>query len=238
MPSSWASRATSSHSAVRLCRSSPVVGSSRNRIRGAVDEREREVEPALHAARVAADAAVGGLGQPDALEQLARARLARSALGEALQRRLEQQVLATGEDRVERGLLERRADRRAHLRALADDVDSRRRSRVRSSAAAASSASARSSTCRRRSGRGSRRSRRARRRGRSRRRRAVPCGTRARAARPRSPARGAHRSPLYKTLRLSTIENLNRISGRWQTTAGHGRRRQSPADEAWALLRS
>ena len=34
MPSSRASRATSSHSAVRLCGSRPVVGSSRNRIRG------------------------------------------------------------------------------------------------------------------------------------------------------------------------------------------------------------
>ena len=35
-----------------------------------VDEREREVEPALHAAGVAAHAAVGGLHEPDALEQL------------------------------------------------------------------------------------------------------------------------------------------------------------------------
>ena len=53
-PSSWASRATSSQRAVRLCGSSPVVGSSRKRIRGPVHEREREVEAALHPARVAA----------------------------------------------------------------------------------------------------------------------------------------------------------------------------------------
>ena len=38
-----------------------------------VDERQREVEPPLHAARVAAHAAVGGLHEPDALEQLLRA---------------------------------------------------------------------------------------------------------------------------------------------------------------------
>jgi len=35
-----------------------------------VDEREREVEPALHPARVAAHLPVGGLGQADAAEQL------------------------------------------------------------------------------------------------------------------------------------------------------------------------
>ena len=60
-PSSRASRATSSHRSARLAGSRPVVGSSRNRTRGRVDEREREVEPALHAARVAADLAVGGV---------------------------------------------------------------------------------------------------------------------------------------------------------------------------------
>ena len=39
-----------------------------------VHERQREVEPPLHAARVAADLAVGGVGQADALEQLVAAR--------------------------------------------------------------------------------------------------------------------------------------------------------------------
>ena len=68
-PSSRASRATSSQRAVRLCGSRPVVGSSRKRI-PAVDEREGEVEAALHPARVAADLAVGGLGEPDPIEQL------------------------------------------------------------------------------------------------------------------------------------------------------------------------
>ena len=39
----------------------------------AVHEREREVEAALHAARVAADLAVGRVGEADALEQLVAA---------------------------------------------------------------------------------------------------------------------------------------------------------------------
>ena len=42
----------------------------------AVDEREREVEPALHPAGVRPHLAVGGVGQADALEQLVAARLA------------------------------------------------------------------------------------------------------------------------------------------------------------------
>ena len=41
-----------------------------------VDEREREVEPAAHAARVAAHLAVGGLGEPDPRDQLVAAALA------------------------------------------------------------------------------------------------------------------------------------------------------------------
>ena len=74
-------------------------------------EREREVEPALHAARVAADLAVGRVGQPDALEQLVAARAA-LRLRQALERRLQPHVLAAGQQRVERGLLQRGADRR------------------------------------------------------------------------------------------------------------------------------
>ena len=72
-PSSLARRLTSPQSAVRLWMSRPVVGSSRNRISRAVHQREREVEAALHPARVAAHLAVGGLAQADAAEQLVRA---------------------------------------------------------------------------------------------------------------------------------------------------------------------
>ena len=93
-------------------------------------EREREVEPALHAARVAADLAVGRVGEADALEQLGAAADA-LALGQAVQRGLEAQVLAPGQQRVERGLLERGADRLAHVGALADDVVARHARRAR-----------------------------------------------------------------------------------------------------------
>ena len=123
-PSSRASRATSSHSSERLCGSRPVVGSSRKRMRGPVDERQGQVQPALHAAGVAADLAVGGVDQAHPLEQRVAAR---PALGpvQALQRRLQPHVVAAGQERVERGLLERRADRRADRRPLAHDVVAR-----------------------------------------------------------------------------------------------------------------
>ena len=121
-PSSFASRATSCQSAFRLCGSSPVVGSSRKSSRGSVHEREGEIEAPLHPARVRADAAVGGEDEADALEQLV------SALGAlmaryAVQRGLEAQVVAAGEQRIERRLLQRGADRRSHLRPLLDDVE-------------------------------------------------------------------------------------------------------------------
>ena len=120
MPSSRASRATSSQSAARLWRSSPVVGSSRNRIRGEWTS-QGEIQAALHSPRVAAYPAVGRLGQPDPLEQLLGATPAVPA-GQTLQRALEQQMFAAGEDRVERRLLERRPDHRPHLRALTHNV--------------------------------------------------------------------------------------------------------------------
>ena len=86
-----------------------------------MDERERKIQPALHAAGVAADLAVGRVRQPDALEQLVAAR-APLGLRHALQRRLQAHVVAAREQRVERGLLQRGADRSAHRRALAEDV--------------------------------------------------------------------------------------------------------------------
>ncbi len=87
-----------------------------------VQERERQVEAALHPARVRAHLAVRRFGQADALEQLvaaARALVAR----EAVQRRLQANVVAARQERVQRSLLERRADQLAHLRAVLDDVE-------------------------------------------------------------------------------------------------------------------
>ena len=98
--------------------------------RGPVDERERQVEAALHPAGVGADAAVGGEREADALEQLvpAPAPLVRT---QAVERGLEAQVVARGEERVERRLLQRGADRAPHLRALARDVEAADRGRAR-----------------------------------------------------------------------------------------------------------
>ena len=87
-------------------------------------ERETEVEPTLHPARVAADLAIGRVGQPDALQQLG-ATLFALALAQAVQRALQTHVLGAGEERVERRLLQRRADRATHLRALRNDIQAR-----------------------------------------------------------------------------------------------------------------
>ena len=74
------------HISARLDGSRPVVGSSRNTT-GRCDHQARgEVQPAAHAAAVGADLAVGGVRDPEALQQRARAR-DRVALGELLQPR-------------------------------------------------------------------------------------------------------------------------------------------------------
>ena len=136
---------------------------------GLVDERHREVQAAAHAAGVRRDAAVGGAGQADALDEL-RAAGAHRARRDAVQRGLQLDELRAGHEPVERRLLQRDADPAAHLRRAAWRRRSRRRARARRSGAAASRASARSSSCRRRWVRGSRTPRPARPRDRSRRR--------------------------------------------------------------------
>ena len=86
-----------------------------------MDEGQREVEAPPHPARVAADPAVGRLGEADALDQLVAAGAA-LALGDAVERRLQSHVLAGGQMGVERGLLQGGADRLADLPALGGDV--------------------------------------------------------------------------------------------------------------------
>jgi len=87
-----------------------------------VHERQRQVEPALHAARVAADLAVARVGQADALQELDRARRA-IGLRQSVQPALELEVLAAGEEVVQCRLLQRGADPPAHLRALGGHVE-------------------------------------------------------------------------------------------------------------------
>ena len=89
-----------------------------------VHERKRQVEAALHSARVAADLSPRRVGEPDPVDQLIAAPL-RIRLGQPVHPGLKAHVLASGEERVERGLLERDADRVADVGALADHVVAR-----------------------------------------------------------------------------------------------------------------
>ena len=88
---------------------------------GPVQQREGQVEPPLHAARVAADLAVGRIGEADALDQLVPAP-GPVGLGHPVERALEAHVIAGREVRVEGRLLQRGADRVPDGGALLDDV--------------------------------------------------------------------------------------------------------------------
>ena len=83
-----------------------------------VHERERQVEPPLHAPRVAADLAVGRLGEAHPLEQRVTASPP-LLTAHAVEGGLQLHVLASGEERIERRLLEGRPDRGADRRTLA-----------------------------------------------------------------------------------------------------------------------
>ena len=92
------------------------------------DQRHRQVEPATHPARVGHRDPVGGIGQLEPLEQLADA-LARSRAREVVQVGHQRQVLAPGEQLVDRPRTDRsRRSRRAPRRPRA-----RRRVRRRGS---------------------------------------------------------------------------------------------------------
>jgi hypothetical protein len=86
-----------------------------------VHERGGEIEPALHPARVALDAAVGRLLELDEREQILGARR-RGTRGEAEQPSLQDEQLAPGLARVEPGLLQRHADAPPHRVGLLRDV--------------------------------------------------------------------------------------------------------------------
>ena len=87
-----------------------------------MDERRREVEPALHAAGVALDHPVGGVVQLDERQQLLCA-FRRSGGAEAEQPAVQDQQLAARLARVEPRLLERDADPATGLVRVAGDVD-------------------------------------------------------------------------------------------------------------------
>ena len=96
-----------------------------------MDERRGEVEPALHAAGVALDDAVGGVLELDQLEQLARRAAPRPRRLEPEQPPVQDEQLAPGLPRVEAGLLQRDADPAADAVGVAGDVDRRPPRRAR-----------------------------------------------------------------------------------------------------------
>jgi DNA-binding MarR family transcriptional regulator len=86
-----------------------------------VQQGQRQVEAALHAARVAADLPVRRVGEADAGDQLVAA-LGALGLGHPVEGALQAHVLTCGQVRVQGRLLERGADRVAHRGAFLDDV--------------------------------------------------------------------------------------------------------------------
>ena len=86
-----------------------------------VDQGEREVEPALHPAREPLHLAIRVVRQPDAMQQFFRAR-APLLLGDALQRRLQAEVVARREQWIERRFLQGNADDPPDLRPVLHDV--------------------------------------------------------------------------------------------------------------------
>ena len=153
-PSPSSSR-MASHTRWRLVGSKPVVGSSRNSTGGRVMRSRRQVQPAPHAARVALEHPVGRVGQLELGEQLGRPgpRRRPAHVGELAD---QDQVLAPGQQRVERGVLGGHADVASHLARVLHDVDRRPRWPGPRRAAPAWSGPARPWSCRPRSGRAAR----------------------------------------------------------------------------------
>ena len=114
-------RATSFQMSVRLCGSRPGRRLVQEEDARRVDERKREVEPALHSAREPLHFAIRVVRKPDAMQQFFRAR-ATLLLGHALQRRLQAEVVARSEQRIERRFLQSNADDPPDLRPILHDV--------------------------------------------------------------------------------------------------------------------
>jgi hypothetical protein len=87
-----------------------------------VHEGRAEVEPPPHPAGVGPDAPVSRVGEADTLDQRVAAP-DRLGLRNAVQRGLKLHQLAAGHERVERGLLERDADRAADIAGLLHHVE-------------------------------------------------------------------------------------------------------------------
>ena len=149
--------------------------------RRAADQPRGQVEPAAHAAGVGRRAPVGGLGEREAFQQLARAP-ARLRTAEPVQPPDHLQVLAPGQLLVHGRELPGQADAPADRQRLGGHVVAEHLAPAPPSAPAASPGSSPASSCRRRSGRAGRTRCPARPRGRGRRarpRRRTACRARA-----------------------------------------------------------
>ena len=132
VPPSTRSSSTS-QSSLRARGSRPVVGSSRNSTSRLGDQRRRQVEPAAHAAgvRLAPAGRPASASANCSSSSPARARAARRA--EVVQLADHHEVLAAGEQLVDRRVLRGQADAAAHLdrrRAATSSPATRRRARV------------------------------------------------------------------------------------------------------------
>ena len=115
-------RRTMSHMVRRLRGSRPAVGSSRKTMRGVTDERHREVEPALHAARVGGERLLRGLDEVELLEQLGDARAGDLGFGRWRRRAMSCRFSSPVMQAVDRRELAGQADHGAHVFRVADDV--------------------------------------------------------------------------------------------------------------------
>jgi hypothetical protein len=114
------SRAMVAHMSLRLCGSSPVVGSSK-KMTGASPTRLMAMSSRRpHAARVGGQAPVGRLGESEAVQQVRRGL---PGIGDVAQLAHQHQVLPAGEDVVHRGELPGQADLLADLRRLRRHVE-------------------------------------------------------------------------------------------------------------------
>ena len=129
-PSSRASRADLLPQRAAALGVEPGSGLVQEQDPRAVHQCQRQIQPAAHAAGVAAHLAVGGVSQAHALDQVVAAAAA-LGLGQAVQRGLKAHVLARGEVVVQRGLLQRRSDVLAHLRAVLAHLVARHPRRAR-----------------------------------------------------------------------------------------------------------
>ena len=94
--------------ALRLCGSTPTVGSSSRRIWGSCSRRRGQVQPPLHAAAEVPDRVLGAIGQSGDLQRASHGAAQRAA-AHAVESAEERQVFVRGKLVVERQVLRHQA---------------------------------------------------------------------------------------------------------------------------------